>query len=238
MSFAMADDAPLAQSPDLTTGLTYSATLPDMGADGISGAVLGSISPDGTGTNFQVSFYNLPGGDSLSYGLYTGKVSATDCSAAGAILDPFSGGTTNCEKEPASCQVGALSLKHGAAKIIGGGAGTGYFADNYVDKYVSMDPSDQAFFGKGSIVVNDVNGAPVACANFINASKVSSKGNSTNTDSSSMAMSSTTGSSGGPTGSSQQTGGSSGSSSSSTGGAVMRTAAPIAGVLGMAALLI
>ncbi len=69
ITLATAGNAPLANS-DLTTGLTYSATLPNTGVDAITGAVLGSIAPDGTGTNFQVSFYNLPGSGSL--GAYCG----------------------------------------------------------------------------------------------------------------------------------------------------------------------
>lgn len=63
-----------------------------------------------------------------AYGLYTGKVSNGDCSGAGAILNPYSGGTTNCVSDPASCEIGDLSAKHGAAKIISGGSGTGYFS--------------------------------------------------------------------------------------------------------------
>jgi hypothetical protein len=64
VALVSAGDAPVAQS-DLTTGITYSATLPNSGVDAITGAVIGAISPDGRGTNFQVSFYNLPGSGSL-----------------------------------------------------------------------------------------------------------------------------------------------------------------------------
>lgn len=64
-----------------------------------------------------------------AYGLYTGRISNNDCNTAGAILDPYGGVTgSQCNNNPASCQVGDLSGKHGDAKIISGGAGTGYFA--------------------------------------------------------------------------------------------------------------
>lgn len=238
LAVATAGDAPVVDSSSVLTGITYTATLPNTGVDAVTGAVIGSIAPGGAGTNFQVSFYNLPGTSSFQYGLYSGRVSNGDCSGAGAVLDPFAGATADCTRNQASCQVGALSAKHGDAKIVSGGAGTGYFAGNYVDKYVSIDPSNEAFFGKGSIVITDSTGAAVACANFINASKAVSTGNGTMTESSGSSMSSTTMASNGgaATGSSQQ----SGSSSSSSTGAAVRTAAPFvgAGVLGMAALLI
>jgi len=236
VSLAAAGDAPVAKT-DLTTGLTYTATLPNAGVDAITGAILGAVSPDGVGTNFQVSFYNLPGSGSLSYALYTGRISNGDCNTAGAVLDPYAGTTgSSCLNNQAGCQVGDLSDKHGAAKILSGGSGTGYFAANYIDKYVSMDPSNEAFFGKGSFVIKDSTGVAVGCANFINASKV--RGNSTTTDSSSSSSMgpSSTGSGNGNGGSGS---GSAASSSTSDGGA-MKTAAPFvgAGILGMAALLI
>lgn len=61
---ARAGDAPVA-STDLTNGIAYTATLPNTGVGAITGAVLGAVSPDGKGTNFQVSFYNLPSGGTL-----------------------------------------------------------------------------------------------------------------------------------------------------------------------------
>lgn len=67
VSLAAAGDAPIAQG--VNTGLTYSATIPAK-VDTLSGAVLGSGSPDGDGTNFQVAFYNLPGTGNLSRWLH------------------------------------------------------------------------------------------------------------------------------------------------------------------------
>lgn len=63
VSIAAAGDAPVAQFKN--TGITYSATIPAK-VDTLSGAILGSGSPDGAGTNFQISFYNLPGSGNLS----------------------------------------------------------------------------------------------------------------------------------------------------------------------------
>jgi hypothetical protein len=64
LAAAHAGDAPVAMT-DLTTGIAYTATLPNTGVGAITGAVLGAVSPDGRGTNFQVSFYNLPSGGTL-----------------------------------------------------------------------------------------------------------------------------------------------------------------------------
>ena len=63
VSLATAGDAPVAQATGI--GITYAANIPDK-ANTLSGAVLGSIAPDGAGTNFQISFYNLPGSGNLS----------------------------------------------------------------------------------------------------------------------------------------------------------------------------
>lgn len=61
---ARSGNAPIANS-DLTNGIVYTATLPNTAVNAITGAVIGAISPDGSGTNFQVSFYNLPGSGGL-----------------------------------------------------------------------------------------------------------------------------------------------------------------------------
>ncbi len=63
MSIAAAGDAPIAQSEGISN--TYSATIPAK-VDTPSGAVLGSVAPGGAGTNFQISFYNLPGTGNIS----------------------------------------------------------------------------------------------------------------------------------------------------------------------------
>ena len=65
LSLATASDAPIARSSNLKTGASYSATLPNAGRNAITGAVTGAVSPDGVGTNFQISFYNLPGSGSF-----------------------------------------------------------------------------------------------------------------------------------------------------------------------------
>ena len=63
VSVAVAGDAPVAQATGIDT--SYSATIP-AAVEALSGAVLGALSPDGAGTNFQISFYNLPGSGNLS----------------------------------------------------------------------------------------------------------------------------------------------------------------------------
>ena len=61
VSIAAAGDAPVVQNNPI--GITYTATLPGTKSGQLSGVVKGAASPDGVGTNLQISFYNLPGGN-------------------------------------------------------------------------------------------------------------------------------------------------------------------------------
>jgi hypothetical protein len=63
VTLAAAGDAPVVHED--ATGVVYTATLPNTGVNAITGAVIGAVSVDGEGTNFQVSFYNLPGSGSF-----------------------------------------------------------------------------------------------------------------------------------------------------------------------------
>jgi len=80
-----------------------------------------------------------------------------------AHLDPFiRGEATPCNPEaPATCQVGDLSGKHGAAD-----SGT-TFEDTYVDPYVSLKEGPGSFFGNRSIVLHFANKTRITCANFV-----------------------------------------------------------------------
>ena len=56
VSIAVAGNAPAIMREPI--GDTYSANLPNTG--GITGAIKGSAAPNGQGTSFQITFYNLP----------------------------------------------------------------------------------------------------------------------------------------------------------------------------------
>jgi len=233
-SVAIASDAPVVQNNPIE--VTYSATIPTgANAKAISGAIKVAASPDGEGVNIQVALYNLPDTGDLNYGLYSGNVaSLSDCSDAGALLNPYGGFTgSKCASDKAGCAIGDLSDKYGEAKVISGGSGTGYFSANYPDKYLSMVPNSEAFFGKGSFAVTDSTGAYVACANFVNANKAS------NAKESKQAAHHATKPT--PSASASASSGSNGDGSTTTsGGFAAQTAVPVvaAGVLGLAALLI
>lgn len=64
LSVATAGDAPVVQNNPV--GTTYTAQLPNTGAKAITGAVIAAAAPNGKGTNFQISFYNLPSSGNLS----------------------------------------------------------------------------------------------------------------------------------------------------------------------------
>jgi hypothetical protein len=63
ISVAVAGDAPVAEASNIDT--SYSATIP-AAVNSLSGAILAAVAPNGAGTNFQISFYNLPGTGNLS----------------------------------------------------------------------------------------------------------------------------------------------------------------------------
>jgi len=85
-----------------------------------------------------------------------------NCTKTLAHLDPFiRGEATPCNPEaPATCQVGDLSGKHGAAE-----SGT-TFEDTYVDPYATLKEGLGAFFGNRSIVLHFANKTRITCANF------------------------------------------------------------------------
>lgn len=99
---------------------------------------------------------------STAYHVHVSPVPANgDCTAAGEHLDPYNRGEQPpCDpSDPATCQVGDLSGKHGTA------SGTSFFAE-YTDFYLSTDPSSNAFFGDKSVVIHDATGTRLNCGNF------------------------------------------------------------------------
>ena len=90
-------------------------------------------------------------------------------------MDPFHG-TPDCDRaNPATCQVGDLSGKHG--KIVPSNETTEErwnktviaFRANYVDRNVTLDMNSPAFVGNRSIVlhIDDDRKTTLACADFI-----------------------------------------------------------------------
>lgn len=85
-----------------------------------------------------------------------------NCTATKAHLDPYKRGEDPiCDaSNPASCQVGDLSGKHGNIPYLPG------FGANYTDDYVSLIPGTGAFMGDKSFVLHFANKTRIACANF------------------------------------------------------------------------
>ncbi|RAO65579.1 uncharacterized protein BHQ10_001591 [Talaromyces amestolkiae] len=142
---------------------TYTATLSDNPNTPIRGYVTASGAPDGVGVVFRVNFTGLPpdiGPFPYHVHLYPVPTSG-DCYATGDHLDPYSRGELPpCDpSDPATCQVGDLSGKHGSA------SGNDFFAE-YTDRYLSTDPISNAFFGDRSIVIHAASLARLNCGNF------------------------------------------------------------------------
>ncbi|EEA20470.1 cytosolic Cu/Zn superoxide dismutase, putative [Talaromyces marneffei ATCC 18224] len=134
---------------------TYTATLFDNPSTTVRGNVTASGAPDGVGLVFRVNFTGLPANiGPFPYHVHVSPVPANgNCSAAGEHLDPFNRGEQPpCDpSDPATCQVGDLSGKHGFA------TGTSFFAE-YTDLYLSTDPGSNAFIGDSGTRLN--------CGNF------------------------------------------------------------------------
>lgn len=103
-ALAAAGDAPIADGTNI--GMTFSANLPSNG--NVTGTIVGSGAPNGEGSNFQISLYNLPRGASLSYGITAQKIRGGDCSSGGGLLNPFNGvqGGDCTENNAKQCAIG------------------------------------------------------------------------------------------------------------------------------------
>lgn len=153
---------------DNPEGVIYRAEFPEtpFSSVDIEGNVKGSIvakSVEG-GVEFKVNFTNLPTeGGPFGYHIHVDPVPEDgNCTKTLAHLDSFiRGEDPPCNPEaPATCQVGDLSGKHGAAD-----SGT-TFEDTYVDPYATLKEGLGAFFGNRSVVLHFANKTRITCANF------------------------------------------------------------------------
>lgn len=84
-----------------------------------------------------------------------------NCTKTLAHLDPTERGeATLCDaSNPASCQVGDLSGKHGSIQ-------TSSYTAEYTDDFTTTKEGLGAFFGNRSIVIHFANKTRITCANF------------------------------------------------------------------------
>lgn len=122
-------------------GVTYQAILPNKNTTGVRGYIAGTSKTNGTGVVFNINFYGFPDFETLGpfselprlshrscqrlrpsltlaqvYHIHDQPVSADgNCTTTKAHLDPYiRGEKPPCDpKDPANCQVGDLSGKHG-----------------------------------------------------------------------------------------------------------------------------
>ncbi|PNS19764.1 hypothetical protein CAC42_7731 [Sphaceloma murrayae] len=160
----VATDAPVSRGNPL--GASYEATLGSSNKTTIRGSVVIATNPTQEGSKIQVTFDGLPAtGGPFTWHIHKAPVSADgNCSSALTHLDPYGRGETPaCDaSNPASCEVGDQSGKWGKMGL----NSTSYTA-NYIDVYVSTNPSDPAYVGGKSIVIHYPNKTRIACANFV-----------------------------------------------------------------------
>ncbi|MCJ1468056.1 hypothetical protein MMC07_006682 [Pseudocyphellaria aurata] len=145
-------------------GVTYTAILPNKNTTSIRGYVAGTSASNGTGVNFNINLYGFPSADlgPFIYHIHDQPVPADgNCTGTKAHLDPYiRGETPPCDnKDPANCQVGDLSGKHGNIT-------SSPFQTTYLDLYLSTVHGPASFFGNRSIVVHSNNATRLTCANF------------------------------------------------------------------------
>ncbi|KAK5285602.1 hypothetical protein LTR16_004504, partial [Cryomyces antarcticus] len=129
----------------------------------VRGQVIATAAEDGTGVAFVVTFSGLPtSGGPFIYHVHDQPVPTSgNCTGTLAHLDPYvRGETPACDAtQPATCQVGDLSGKHGKINDT-------IFMASYKDLYTSTVPTIGAFLGNRSIVIHYANKTRISCANF------------------------------------------------------------------------
>ncbi|KAI0022422.1 superoxide dismutase [Xylariomycetidae sp. FL0641] len=203
-------------------GRVAEATLPEepfFTEGSLNGNVKGSVKAksgaNGVGVDYEVTFSNIPVGESLSYHIHVAPVPEDgNCTSTLAHLDPFlRGEDPTCDSsKPETCQVGDLSGKHGKVT-------SDPFTATYHDDFASLADGVGSYFANRSFVLHFANKTRISCANFqITTPGIASNGSYTPT----------------PTGSSK--GGASTPSASSTDSPVPIGAAPkvLAAVKGLA----
>lgn len=145
-------------------GVTYTAILPNKNTTTIRGYVAGTSASNGTGVVFNINLFGFPSTDlgPFIYHIHDQPVPADgNCTGTKAHLDPYiRGETPPCDnKDPANCQVGDLSGKHGNIT-------SSPFQTTYLDLYLSTVQGPASFFGNRSIVVHSNNATRLTCANF------------------------------------------------------------------------
>ncbi|EAU39002.1 predicted protein [Aspergillus terreus NIH2624] len=117
------------------------------------------------GMDFRVVLKGIEGHESLLYHIHEHPVPEDgNCYATGAHLDPYGRGENPpCDiGNPATCQVGDLSGKHGPAFA----PDDTQFIAEFRDYFLSNVPGSPAYFGDRSWVVHAPDKTRLNCGNF------------------------------------------------------------------------
>ncbi|KAI5286933.1 hypothetical protein KEM54_006376 [Ascosphaera aggregata] len=152
-----AGDAPV------VTGSTFDffTAEPHARPGSIAGKINFAPGPSGKGVQVDLVFdYFKDQSVIYYYHIHENPIPADgNCLAAGNYLDPYNGDKNCNPTQPAACQIGDLSGKHGALNQTSA-------AQEYIDDYLSTNQVDKAFVGGRSLVIHDANMKPITCANI------------------------------------------------------------------------
>ncbi|KAI1416826.1 hypothetical protein F5Y13DRAFT_101024 [Hypoxylon sp. FL1857] len=130
----------------------------------VEGYVLARSAANGSGLDYEVSFSNLPAeGGPFIYHVHVAPVPADgNCTSTLTHLDQMGRGENPiCDwTQPASCQQGDLSGKHGNITTVNS-------SYSFHDPYTSLREGDGAYIGNRSLVFHFLNKTRISCANFI-----------------------------------------------------------------------
>lgn len=140
-------------------GVFAVAEFPQAGSSPDTKGYIIFTSTNGVSTNVHVDFIGLPAEKGpFAYHIHELAVGVDgNCAGTGAIFNPY-GSASECPRDDAyECAVGNLAGKHGKME------GSCFEAD-YVDPFLSLNPTSNNFVVGRAIVIHSADRVPIACA--------------------------------------------------------------------------
>jgi hypothetical protein len=174
VSGSFSPQGPFPKAPEVKNnpqGVVYAVDFSNQPNTNVRGKVYAQAISSGDAIKFRFNISGFKGQKGpFSYHIHVNQVSSDgNCTSTGPHQDvAIRGMSPPCNSdEPATCESGDLAGKHGKIPAPGPNQSI-IFHKTFVDKYVSTDPKNPAFFGNQSLVfhLGDEKKTRYACANF------------------------------------------------------------------------